>query len=413
MKKSISFFLTCLLLFNYTIVSAEPATEEGKDAQTEGLQIESSSAILIDAATGQILYEKNANERRAPASVTKVMTMLIIMEELDKENISINDQVTVSQFAADMGGSQLFLEPSETVSVDDLLKGIAIESANDAAATMAEYIAVKESNLLRIPDTMAEYIAGDYQSFIGMMNEKAKELGMKDTQFMNSNGLPAEGHYSSANDIALMSKELVKYPKIHEYLTIWMTDVNVGKNDDKVRTLANTNKLLRRDNRVDGLKTGYTDDAGYCLSATAKEGSMRLISVVLDAPSSNDRFDEALQLLNYGFSQYKNETVVEENTVLDTIPINRGVKEEINVVTKDGYSQLMLKSEKKEFKQEVKLNENISAPIAKGDKVGELKILENGKEVTKIDLIAEEDVEKINFFNLFNKFITQFINLSN
>lgn len=395
MKKSISFFLTCLLLFNYTIVSAEPATEEGKDAQTEGLQIESSSAILIDAATGQILYEKNANERRAPASVTKVMTMLIIMEELDKENISINDQVTVSQFAADMGGSQLFLEPSETVSVDDLLKGIAIESANDAAATMAEYI------------------AGDYQSFIGMMNEKAKELGMKDTQFMNSNGLPAEGHYSSANDIALMSKELVKYPKIHEYLTIWMTDVNVGKNDDKVRTLANTNKLLRRDNRVDGLKTGYTDDAGYCLSATAKEGSMRLISVVLDAPSSNDRFDEALQLLNYGFSQYKNETVVEENTVLDTIPINRGVKEEINVVTKDGYSQLMLKSEKKEFKQEVKLNENISAPIAKGDKVGELKILENGKEVTKIDLIAEEDVEKINFFNLFNKFITQFINLSN
>ena len=395
MKKTISFFLTCLVLFNYTIVSAESATEEGKDAQTDGLQIESTSAILIDAATGQILYEKNANERRAPASVTKVMTMLIIMEELDKENISINDQVTVSQFAADMGGSQLFLEPSETVSVDDLLKGIAIESANDAAATMAEYI------------------AGDYQSFIGMMNEKAKELGMKNTQFMNSNGLSAEGHYSSAKDIALMSKELVKYPKIHEYLTIWMTDVNVGKNDDKVRTLANTNKLLRRDNRVDGLKTGYTDDAGYCLSATAKEGSMRLISVILDAPSSNDRFDEALQLLNYGFSQYKNETVVEENTVLDTILINRGVKEEINVVTKDGYSQLMLKSEKKEFKQEVKLNENISAPIAKGDKVGELKILENGKEVTKIDLIAEEDVEKMNFFNLFNKFITQFINLSN
>lgn len=395
MKKTISFFLTCLLLFNFTIVGAEPTTEEGKNAQTGGLQIESTSAILIDAATGQVLYEKNAKERRAPASVTKVMTMLIIMEELDKENISIEDQVTVSQFAADMGGSQLFLEPSETVSVDDLLKGIAIESANDAAATMAEYI------------------AGDYQSFIAMMNEKAKELGMKDTQFVNSNGLPAEGHYSSAYDIALMSRELVKYPKIHEYLTMWMTDVHVGKNDDKVRTLANTNKLLRRDNRVDGLKTGYTDDAGYCLSATAKEGSMRLISVILDAPSSNDRFNEALQLLNYGFSQYKNETLVEENTLLGTIPINRGVKEEINALAKDGYSQLMLKSDKKEFKQEVTLNQNVSAPIKKGDKVGELKILENGKEVAKIDLIAEEDVEKINFFNLFNKFITQFINLNN
>lgn len=395
MKKTISFFLTCLLLFNYTIVGAEPVTEKGKDAEPGGLQIESTSAILIEATTGQVLYEKNANERRAPASVTKVMTMLIIMEELDKENISIDDQVTVSQFAADMGGSQLFLEPSETVTVDDLLKGIAIESANDAAATMAEYI------------------AGDYESFVAMMNEKAKELGMKDTQFMNANGLPAEGHYSSAYDIALMSKQLVKYPKIHEYLTTWITDVKVGKNDDKVRTLSNTNKLLRRDDRVDGLKTGYTDDAGYCLSATAKEGSMRLISVVLDSPSSNDRFDEALELLHYGFSQYKNETIVEENTVLGTIPISRGVKEEINVITKDGYSQLMLKTEKKEFKQEVKLDENVSAPIAKGDKIGELSILENNKEITKIDLIAEEDVEKMNFFDLFNKFISQFTNLSN
>ncbi|MPW25195.1 D-alanyl-D-alanine carboxypeptidase [Alkalibaculum sp. M08DMB] len=379
MKKIIIMFISCLLLFNFATVRADD------------LSIESLSAILIDSDSGQVLFEKNSHEMLPPASITKIMTMLITMEEINKGNIKLTDEATISELAADMGGSQLYLEYTEKRSIEDLLKGVAVESANDAAVALSEHI------------------AGDYQLFIQMMNDRASELGMKDTKFQNANGLPAEEHYTSAHDIALMSRELLKYPEIHNYMTIWMTDITVGKNNDKVRTISNTNKLLRRDNRVDGLKTGYTDDAGYCLAATAKEGSMRLVSVILNAPSSNERFDEAMKLLNYGFSQYKKENVVDSNEAMGEIIVNKGDIDKIQLVTKEGYGQLLPKNETKEFEQEINIPDNINAPIKKGDKIGELIVKEKGKEVKKIDLLADQDVEKITFFGLFNKLYKDFL----
>ncbi len=381
MKKIIMLCISCFLLVNFSTVRAD------------NLSIESASAILIDSDTGQVLYEKNSHEKLPPASITKIMTMLITMEEINKGNLALTDKVTVSKLASEMGGSQLFLEPTEKRSVEDLITGVAVESANDAAVALAEHI------------------AGDYKLFVKMMNDRAKALGMKDTKFQNANGLPVDDHYTSAYDISLMSKELMKYPEIHKYMTIWMTDITVGKNNDKVRTISNTNKLLKLDDRVDGLKTGFTNDAQYCLSATAKEGSMRLVAVILKAESSQIRFSEAMKLINYGFNKYKEETVVEANEDMGEIAVNRGAKDKIKIVTKEGYSQLLVKSEKKEFEQQINLKKDVSAPIKKGDKLGELVVKEKGKEVKKIDLLADEDVEKMTLYNLFNKFYKDFLTL--
>ncbi|MFZ7134006.1 MAG: D-alanyl-D-alanine carboxypeptidase family protein [Eubacteriales bacterium] len=379
MKKLVTLLIASLLFINMNIVKAEE------------IELESLSGILIDSDSGQVLFEKNTHEQLPPASITKIMTMLLVMEEIENGTITLQDQVNVSEFAADMGGSQLYLEPQEKRSVEDLLTAVAVESANDAAVALAEYI------------------GGDYQIFVKMMNEKAKSLGMKDTQFQNCNGLPVENHYSSAYDIALMSKELMKYPEIHNYLTIWMKDITIGKENDKLRTVANTNKLLRQDDRVDGIKTGYTVEAKYCLSTTAKENGMRLIAVVLQAPTSKVRFEEASKLLNYGFNRYKKESIVEANEAMGEVTIIKGSQDKLQVVTKESFSQLLEKSENKEYEKEVNYDNTMSAPIEKGDKLGELLIKENGKVIKKIDLVASEDVAKTTYFNLFNKLYKEFI----
>lgn len=381
MKKITILLISCLFIFNFSAVRAEE------------LSLQSPSAILIDADSGQILFENNSHEKLPPASITKIMTMLLVMEELEKKSISLDDVVTVSKYASDMDGSLLYLEANEKRTVEELLTGVAVESANDAAVALAEYI------------------AGDHLLFVKLMNEKAKSLGMEDTVFHNANGLPQEGHLTSAHDVALMSKELMKYPKIHEYLSIWMKDVTVGKDNDRVRTLANTNKLLKQDNRVDGIKTGYTDEAKYCLSATAKDGSMRLISVVLQAPSSDVRFEESLKLLNYGFNKYKKEAVVEANENMGQVELAKGNVDKIKLITKEGYSQLLLKSEKKEFVKELVVDKDLLAPIKKGEKLGELIIKEGEKEVYRIDLLAEVAVERISFFTFFNKLYSSFLSL--
>lgn len=379
MKKIITFFLVSLLFININIVKADE------------LELESTSAVLIDSATGQILYEKNSNEQMPPASITKIMTMLLVMENINTKAISLQDQVNISEFASDMGGSQLYLEPNEKRSVEDLLTAVAVESANDAAVALAEYV------------------GGDYASFVQMMNDKAEQLGMINTHFENCNGLPVDNHFSSAYDVALMSKELMKYPEIHNFLTIWMKDIVIGKENDKKRTVANTNKLLKQDDRVDGIKTGYTDDAMYCLSATAKESGMRLIAVVLHAPSSNVRFQEASKLLNYGFSRYKNESIVEVNETMGEVKVIKGCVEKVLIVTKEGYSQLLEKTVNKEFEKEINYDENVSAPIKKGDKLGEIIIKDEGVVVKTIDLISTEDVDKISYFDFFNKLSKEYL----
>src|SRR5699024_10247519 len=235
----------------------------GVSAHAQEIEITAQSSVLIDASTGEILFENNKDEKLPPASITKVMTMLLTMEAINEGKITLEDQVTISEHASQMGGTQLYLEPGELRTVEELLMGVSVESANDASVALGEHI------------------GGTHEAFVKLMNDRAKELGMENSQFRNTNGLPEEGHYSTAYDIALMSRELVKYPKVHQYLTIWMTDVTVGKNNDQVRTLANTNKLLRTYDGLDGIKTGYTSEAKHCLSATAKKGNLRLISVVL------------------------------------------------------------------------------------------------------------------------------------
>lgn len=378
MKKFITLVISVLLIMNFATVEAEE------------LELESLSTILIDAESGQILFEQNSHEQLPPASITKIMTMLIIMEEIDKGNISLQDNLTVSQFAADMGGSQLYLEPHEVRIVDELLKAVAVESANDAAVALAEYI------------------AGDYQSFISIMNKRAKELNMKDTNFENANGLPSPNHYSSAYDIALMSKELLKYSNIHNYLTIWMEDITIGVENDKVRTIANTNKLLKLDDRVDGIKTGYTSEAKYCLSASAKQGNMKLISVVLQAPSSKVRFEEAKKLLDYGFNKYKKDIIIEENEPMGEVSITKGAKEKLQIVANEGFSQLMETSVNKEYEKEINIQKNINAPVTKGDVLGKIIIKESGNVIKEVDLVASENIPKITFFNLFNKLSKEF-----
>ncbi|MFZ7120434.1 MAG: D-alanyl-D-alanine carboxypeptidase family protein [Eubacteriaceae bacterium] len=378
MKKFITLVISGLLIMNFATVEAED------------LELESLSTILIDADSGQILFEQNSHEQLPPASITKIMTMLIIMEEIDKGNIGLQDNVTVSQFAADMGGSQLYLEPNEVRIVDELLKAVAVESANDAAVALAEYI------------------AGDYQSFISIMNKRAKELNMKDTNFENANGLPSSNHYSSAYDIALMSKELLKYSNIHNYLTIWMEDITIGVENDKIRTIANTNKLLKLDNRVDGIKTGYTSEAKYCLSASAKQGNMKLISVVLQAPSSKVRFEETKKLLDYGFNKYKKDIIIEKNEPMGEVSITKGAKEKLQIVANEGFSQLMETSVNKEYVKEINIQKNINAPVVKGDIMGKIIIKESGNVIKEVDLVASEDIPKITIFNLFNKLSKDF-----
>ena len=279
MKKFISFLLALFIaITQVSIIFAD--TEEAK------LDIVSKSAVLMDASTGKILYEKNSHEKLPPASVTKVMTMLLICEALESGKIKEDDDVQISETAASMGGSQIFLEPGEIQKVDTLLKSIAVASANDACVAMAEYV------------------GGSVEEFVVLMNKRAKELGMNDTNFVNTNGLPVDNHYTSAYDIALMSKELLRHKKISKYLTTWMDEVVVGKKQAKIG-ISNTNKLVKHYTGATGVKTGFTQQAKYCLSASALRNNTHLIAVTLCAETSPIRFKDATSLLNYGFANYE------------------------------------------------------------------------------------------------------------
>ena len=362
MKKVICFFICVCFMMQSVVVFAEGNTDLGLNAK---------SAILMEEATGNILYESNPDERLPIASVTKVMTMLLIMEAVDSGKISLDDMVTVSENAMSYGGSTMFLETGEQLTVNDMLKGIAVASANDGCVAMAEHLAGSES------------------AFVDMMNEKAKGLGMENTHFMNTNGLDEDDHYSSARDVAIMSRELMKHETIFNYTSIWMDTLRGGKFQ-----LANTNKLIRFYDGANGLKTGSTSKALCCLSAAAKRNDMQLIAVVLGAPTSAERFASAKSLLDYGFANYAVNTQITAGDEVQKIAVEKGVDKEVGVVAGDSCSTLVKKGQEDNITKEIKIDETITAPIEAGQKIGTMTISRDGEVIADIDLNASSTVEK-------------------
>lgn len=350
--------------------------------KADEMDINCKSAILIDAASGEIIVEKNPHEKLAPASVTKVMTMLLTMEAVDSGKITFEDKVTISKQAESKNseGTMLLLEAGEVRTVHELLLGIAVESANDACIAISEYI------------------AGSEDEFVKLMNKRAQELGMNDTNFMNPNGLHEDGHVTSAYDIALMSRELVKHQKIFDYISKYMVDVYVGKKNDVLRSLTNKNKMIRfYEGFIDGIKTGYTRQAMYCISLSAKKNNLRLISVIMGAPDVPTRTKEAKKLLDYGFANYSNYSVAKAGDVIAELPVSKGDKNNIKVVSNSEISVLIKKGEDKSIRKEIKLPETLVSPIVKNQQIGEMLIYKNDKEIAKFPLVSSCDVGKSSF----------------
>jgi D-alanyl-D-alanine carboxypeptidase (penicillin-binding protein 5/6) len=383
MKKIVSFIMAM-------IIAIIPMNLSFANEENTQLSVSSKSAILMDIGSGQILYEKNAHDKLPPASVTKVMTMLLVCEALDSGKITLNDNVQISENAASMGGSQIFLEPGEVQKVDTLLKGIAVASANDGCVAMAEYV------------------AGSVQSFVDMMNAKAKELNMKDTNFVNTNGLPVDNHYTSAHDIAIMSRELLKHDVITKYLTTWMDQIVVGKKQVNVG-LANTNKLIKHYQGATGVKTGFTQQAKYCLSASARRGDTHLVAVTLGAETSPERFKDATSLLNFGFANYESVKLCSENDNMTTITIDKADEQKVNLVAKDDLSILIKKDGNKDFTRKIKLNENPTVPIKKGTALGYVEVYQGKTLVGKVDLVNTKDIQKASYLQMLQRVIDEML----
>lgn len=383
MKKLASLIMTILI----AIMPMNLSFANEGNAQ---ISISSKSAILMDVASGQILYEKNAHDKLPPASVTKVMTMLLICEALDSGKITLDDNVQISENAASMGGSQIFLEPGEVQKVDTLLKGIAVASANDGCVAMAEYI------------------GGSVESFVEMMNTKAKELNMKDTHFVNTNGLPVDNHYTSAHDIALMSRELLKHDVINKYLTTWMDKVVVGKKQATVG-LANTNKLIKHYQGATGVKTGFTQQAKFCLSASAKRGDTHLVAVTLGAETSPERFKDATSLLNFGFANYESVKLCSKDDNIATLTVDKAEDQKINLVAKEDLSVLIKKGGKRDFTRKIKVNQNPIIPIKKGTNLGYVEIYQGKTLVGKVDLVNTKDIQKASYLKMLQRVIDEML----
>ena len=374
MKKVMS-FLILLSLFIPSVAAEEVSGD---------LAPNSKSAILLDASTKTILFKKNEQEKLAPASMTKVMSMLLIMEAIDNGSLSLDDDVTISENAASMGGSQVYLQAGETYKVKELLKGIAVASGNDAVVAMAEKI------------------SGTVSDFVARMNERAKELGAVNTHFVNPHGLDAEDHYTTAYDMALMAFELLKHPTILEYTSIY--EDYLQKNDGSSIWLVNTNKLVRFYDGVDGLKTGFTATAGYCLTATAKKNNLRLISVVMGAETSDKRSSDTTSLLNYGFNTYKTHVVLTTKDSLGVKRVENGVVEQADIVLTQDYVKLLKQTDAKpNYSFNVSVD-SLVAPLKKGDIVGKVSVVdETGSVIDTLDVTLKEDIPKVNWWQAFLK----------
>lgn len=349
-------------------------------AEDLGLTEGAKSSILIEASTGEIIHESNANERYAPASMTKIMSLILIMEELEKGNLSLDEKVKVSATAASMGGSQIYLEAGEEMTVNDLLKAICVGSANDAVVTLAERI------------------SGTEEAFVFKMNEKVKSMGLKNTNFKNATGLDTANHYSSAYDMASMARELVRHKKILEYSGIYETYLR--QNTKNKFWLVNTNKLIKTYDGMDGLKTGYTKEAGYCLTATAKRNNMRLIGVIMGEETSAKRNEEMSKMLDYGFNLYTVRGYLTTKTKVGTFKNDKSKTGRVNVVPTQDINVLNKKGNKdRELSYNLEITKK-DIPIKKGDVIGYLSVHENNKEIYKINVTVDEDVERANILEL-------------
>jgi serine-type D-Ala-D-Ala carboxypeptidase len=406
MKEKISFFILLVIILcsislpsfsinDYTWTVVNPAIEvSSADSETsmqDGnfLNLDSASAILIEQNSGQILYEHNIHEKLHPASVTKVMSLLLIMEALDSGKISLDTQIPCSTNAANMGGSQIWLDTTETLSVNDMLKAIAVVSANDCVTAMAEYLGGTEEN------------------FVQMMNDKAKELGMNDTTFKNCHGLDEDEHLTSAYDIALMSRELlVKHPAITNYSTIWTDTLRDGKS-----ALSNTNKLVRNYAGCTGLKTGSTSLALFNLSASATRDGLSLIAVIMKAPTSALRFSNAIKLLDYGFTNYSYKSFANRGDFIRQISVTKGIDSIANVVYETSPSFLVKKGEESKITYELNLPDTVSAPISKGQQLGTITYYSDGAKLDTVNLISDSTINKISFISMIKHISYNWLNL--
>lgn len=376
-------------------LNTEDAVSVNPNPVSAGQEIEISapSAILMEASTGTIIYEKDADTARPPASVTKIMTMLLIFDALEQGKIHLEDEVSTSEFAASMGGSQVFLEPGERQTVDTMLKCISIASANDACVAMAEYI------------------SGSEETFVQQMNERAKGLGMENTRFVNCNGLDAKGHETSARDIALMSQEMItKYPQIQDYCMTWMENITHTTNKGTTEFgLTNTNKLVRQYEYATGLKTGSTGEAKFCVSATAKKNGIDLIAVIMAAEDSKSRFKDAVNLLNYGFGkcQLYEDTEPEK---LKNLPVDGGVKDTVALEYKDTFTYLdTTGADLSQMTKKTELKQSVKAPVKKGAKVGTVHYFLGEKEVGNVEILTKGAVEKAGFLDYLKESFLYFI----
>ena len=376
--------LMLLLLFIFIpLVKAE---------EVEDLAPNAKSAIMIEASTGEILFQKNKDEKLAPASMTKMMSMLLIMEEIESGNLKWDEMITASEKASSMGGSQIFLKAGEKMTVEELLKGVAIASGNDAVVALAERI------------------SGSEEAFVKRMNTRAKDLGLKNTNFVNATGLTADNHYSSANDMSLIAKELVKHEKILEFTSTY--EDYLRKDTKSPFWLVNTNRLVRFKEGVDGLKTGFTDEAGYCLTATMKKDNMRLITVVMKEENTSKRSADTTKMLDYGFNVYMVKTILDEKSTIEKKKVELGKKISVEIIPKENITILNKKSEElKNITYKANIDK-IVAPIKKGDKVGTIDIIENNNIISTIDATVKEDISKANILTIYLRNLKEIVGCS-
>lgn len=389
-KRLIMCIMCLILIFTSVYAGMSRVTciaQERTQGENSGIELKSPSAILMEASTGQVIYEKDADTSLHPASITKIMTLILIFDAIKDGKIGLDDEVTVSEYAASMGGSQVFLEAGEKQTVDTMIKCISMASANDACVAMSEYIAGTES------------------AFVAKMNERATGLGMNNTNFVNCCGLDTDGHMSTARDIALMSRELItKYPQIHDYSTIWMdTIIHSTRRGDSEFGLTNTNKLIKQYEWATGLKTGSTGLAKCCLSASANKDGIDLIAVIMAAPDSKTRFAEDVNLLNYGFNTcdiYKDDGM----PLLENIRISKGKKDYVNCRYEKEFSYMFINPVNHEdISKELHINENIAAPVYEGDTIGTLEYYYNGEKIGSVNVISSENIEKADFLTQIKK----------
>ncbi len=378
MKKFLIFLLLIGLLI--TPISAFAQNSDSVD-------IRAKSAILVDSNSGEMLYGKDENKQLPIASVTKVMTLNLIFDAVESGNLDLDERITVSPNAAGMGGSQAFIDAGYEYTCSDLIKSIIIASANDAAVAMAERI------------------AGSEETFVQKMNKKASDLGMSNTTFKNCTGLPKEGHLSTAADVAKMSVELLKHEDYFRWSTTWMDSLHHDK-DGRNTELVNTNKLIRSLNGCDGLKTGSTSEAGFCVTTTAKRGDFRLVSVILGGNTSKERFEDAAKLINYGFANYKNKMVIAPGETVCQVPVQNGTLDSVSGIAQNGYSLCIKNDEEENVEIKTELIENISAPVNIGDTVGKVIVVKNGSILDEIPLISGDDCSKLGFFDRIKRILS-------